>query len=59
MSGSLKTVSNGPHHFCTDGVIKTHHLPPNLQKSDDSPPRIERHIAGHVISLEKEMISDA
>jgi Nif-specific regulatory protein len=23
--------------LCTDGVIRTHHLPPNLQKSDDSP----------------------
>jgi Nif-specific regulatory protein len=46
--------------LCTDGVIKTHHLPPNLQKSDDSPIQESKGtLQDMLISLEKEMISDA
>ena len=46
--------------LCTDGVIKTHHLPPNLHKSDDSPiQELKGTLQDMLISLEKEMISDA
>jgi Nif-specific regulatory protein len=46
--------------LCTDGVIKTHHLPPNLQKSENSP-LIESKgtLPDMLISLEKEMIASA
>ena len=46
--------------LCTDGVIRTHHLPPNLQKSDDSPIQESKGtLQDMLISLEKEMITDA
>ena len=46
--------------LCTDGVIRTHHLPPNLQKSDGSPIQESKGtLQDMLISLEKEMITDA
>jgi Nif-specific regulatory protein len=46
--------------LCTDGVIKTHHLPPNLQKSDNSPlVESKGTLPDMLISLEKEMIASA
>ena len=46
--------------LCTDGVITTRHLPPNLQKSNDSPIRESKGtLQGTLTSLEKEMITDA
>jgi Nif-specific regulatory protein len=46
--------------LCTDGVIRTHHLPPNLQKSDDSPIHESKGtLQDMLISLENKMITDA
>ena len=46
--------------LCTDGVIRTYHLPPNLQKSNSSPiHEAKGTLRDMLISLEKEMISDA
>ena len=46
--------------LCTDGIIRTHHLPPNLQKSDESPIQESKGtLQDMMISLEKEMITNA
>jgi Nif-specific regulatory protein len=46
--------------LCTDGVIKTHHLPPNLQKSDDaSVIESKGNLQDMLLSLERQMITDA
>ncbi|MEN6376252.1 MAG: sigma 54-interacting transcriptional regulator [Smithella sp.] len=46
--------------LCSDGVIKTHHLPPNLQKSDDaSILESKGTLPDMLTSLERQMITDA
>jgi Nif-specific regulatory protein len=46
--------------LCTDGVIRTHHLPPNLQSSANSTsPELKVTLQDVLLSLEKEMITDA
>jgi Nif-specific regulatory protein len=46
--------------LCTDGIIGTHHLPPNLQKSDGSPIQESKGTLQSVlVALEKQMIIDS
>lgn len=46
--------------LCTDGVIRTHHLPPNLKLSDNSPaPKSQGTLQDMLSALEKEMIVNA
>jgi len=46
--------------LCTDGVIRTHHLPPNLQKSDGAPIHESKcTLQEMLVALEKQMITDA
>jgi Nif-specific regulatory protein len=46
--------------LCTDGVIRTHLLPPNLQKSDGSPiQELKGTLQDMLAALENQMITDA
>ena len=46
--------------LCTDGVIRTHQLPPNLQKSDPTAAgEVKGTLPDMLLALEREMITDA
>ena len=46
--------------LCTDGIIRTHHLPPNLKAGDNySLPKSQGTLQDMLSSLEKEMIANA
>ncbi|MDD5168050.1 MAG: sigma 54-interacting transcriptional regulator [Syntrophales bacterium] len=46
--------------LCTDGIIQAHHLPPNLQKADETAINERKGTLREMLfSLEKELITDA